>query len=88
MKINKAIADGKKILAEGARGTLLDVDFGSYPYVTSSNTISGGVCTGLGIAPSNIGKVLVSLKLIVQELGMDLSQQNFLMTWEKIVKME
>ena len=48
----KAQNEGKKILAEGAQGTLLDIDFGSYPFVTSSNTISAGACTGLGIAPN------------------------------------
>ncbi len=69
IEINKAIADGKKILAEGAQGTLLDVDFGSYPYVTSSNTTSGGVCTGLGIAPSNIGKVFGIFKAYCTRVG-------------------
>lgn len=49
--MNKAITSGKKVLVEGANACLLDVDFGTYPYVTSSNTTVGGVCTGLGIPP-------------------------------------
>jgi adenylosuccinate synthase len=53
--VNHAIQAGKTILAEGAQGSLLDVDFGSYPFVTSSNTITAGACTGLGVAPKNIG---------------------------------
>ena len=52
--IHKCISEGKKILAEGAQGTLLDIDFGSYPFVTSSNTITAGACTGLGVAPNQI----------------------------------
>jgi adenylosuccinate synthase len=55
--INKEMDKGKSLLAEGAQGTLLDIDFGSYPYVTSSNTICAGACTGLGIAPNHIGEV-------------------------------
>ncbi len=54
---NKYLAENKKILAEGAQGTMLDVDFGSYPFVTSSSTTCAGVCTGLGVAPTKIGKV-------------------------------
>ena len=50
--VNQQLKEGKKILAEGAQGAMLDIDYGTYPYVTSSNTISGGVCTGLGVAPS------------------------------------
>ncbi len=53
--INEALRDDKNILAEGAQGTLLDVDFGSYPFVTSSNTVCAGVCVGLGVAPISIG---------------------------------
>ena len=52
--INQALTDGKKILAEGAQGSMLDIDFGTYPYVTSSNTISAGACVGLGVAPQKI----------------------------------
>ncbi len=55
--VNNAVATEKSILAEGAQGTMLDVDFGSYPFVTSSNTISSGSCIGLGIAPQHIGEV-------------------------------
>ena len=55
--INDSLKNGKKVLAEGAQGTMLDIDFGSYPFVTSSNTICAGACTGLGIAPRNIGEV-------------------------------
>ena len=55
--VNDAIKSSKKVLAEGAQGTMLDIDFGSYPFVTSSNTICAGACTGLGIAPRNIGDV-------------------------------
>lgn len=54
--INNLLKDGKNVLAEGAQGTMLDVDFGSYPFVTSSNTICAGCCTGLGVAPRNIGQ--------------------------------
>ena len=48
----QSLDEGKTVLAEGAQGTMLDVDFGSYPFVTSSNTISAGVCTGLGVSPA------------------------------------
>lgn len=67
--INNAIKENKKILAEGAQGTLLDIDFGSYPYVTSSNTICAGACTGLGIAPRNIGEVLGIVKAYCTRVG-------------------
>jgi adenylosuccinate synthase len=67
--INKALAEGKTILAEGAQGSLLDVDFGSYPYVTSSNTITAGVCSGLGIPPSAIGKVFGVFKAYCTRVG-------------------
>jgi len=67
--INDNIKKNKKILAEGAQGTLLDIDFGSYPYVTSSNTISAGVCTGLGIAPQNIGEVFGIAKAYCTRVG-------------------
>ena len=52
--LNKALKEGKTILAEGAQGSLLDVDFGTYPFVTSSNTTAAGACTGLGIAPNRV----------------------------------
>lgn len=67
--INKALSDGKSILAEGAQGSLLDVDFGSYPYVTSSNTITAGVCSGLGIPPSAVGKVYGVFKAYCTRVG-------------------
>lgn len=55
--LNKALKEGKAILAEGAQGSLLDVDFGTYPFVTSSNTTAAGACTGLGIAPNRVEEV-------------------------------
>ncbi|MBP5365931.1 MAG: adenylosuccinate synthase [Bacteroidales bacterium] len=67
--INKTLADGKKILAEGAQGTMLDVDFGSYPFVTSSNTICAGACTGLGVAPHRIGDVFGIFKAYCTRVG-------------------
>ena len=67
--INDAIQDGKKILAEGAQGSMLDIDFGTYPFVTSSNTITAGVCTGLGIAPQQIGKVIGITKAYCTRVG-------------------
>lgn len=67
--LNEALAQGKKVLAEGAQGTMLDVDFGSYPYVTSSNTSTGGVCTGLGIPPQKIGKVFGIFKAYCTRVG-------------------
>ena len=67
--INKAMDEGKKILAEGAQGSMLDIDFGTYPYVTSSNTITAGVCTGLGIAPQKIGEVIGITKAYCTRVG-------------------
>ena len=67
--INKALNNGQTILAEGAQGTMLDVDFGSYPFVTSSNTTSAGTCTGLGIAPNKIGEVLGIFKAYCTRVG-------------------
>ncbi len=67
--INQALKDGKKILAEGAQGSMLDIDFGTYPFVTSSNTISAGVCNGLGIAPSRIGEVIGITKAYCTRVG-------------------
>ncbi|MDH6355902.1 adenylosuccinate synthase [Dysgonomonas sp. PH5-45] len=67
--INKELNAGKKILAEGAQGTLLDIDFGSYPFVTSSNTISAGACIGLGVAPSKIGEVYGIFKAYCTRVG-------------------
>ncbi len=67
--IHSAMKEGKKILAEGAQGTLLDIDFGSYPFVTSSNTITAGACTGLGIAPNSIGEVFGIFKAYCTRVG-------------------
>jgi adenylosuccinate synthase len=67
--VNKYLAEGKKVLAEGAQGTLLDIDFGSYPYVTSSNTTTAGACTGLGVAPSKIGGVIGIFKAYCTRVG-------------------
>ena len=67
--LNAEIKSGSKILAEGAQGSLLDVDFGSYPFVTSSNTISAGACTGLGISPSSIGEVYGIFKAYSTRVG-------------------
>jgi adenylosuccinate synthase len=67
--INDAYTSGKAILAEGAQGSLLDIDFGSYPFVTSSNTICAGACTGLGIAPNRIGKVFGIFKAYCTRVG-------------------
>lgn len=65
----EAIQNGKKVLAEGAQGSLLDIDFGTYPFVTSSNTITAGACTGLGIAPNRIGKVFGIFKAYCTRVG-------------------
>jgi len=67
--INNQIKSGKSVIAEGAQGTLLDIDFGSYPFVTSSNTITAGACTGLGIAPNKIGKVYGIFKAYCTRVG-------------------
>ncbi|MDR0694559.1 MAG: adenylosuccinate synthase [Prevotellaceae bacterium] len=67
--INEALAGSQKILAEGAQGSLLDIDFGSYPFVTSSNTVCAGVCTGLGIAPGKIGNVFGIFKAYCTRVG-------------------
>jgi len=68
-EINQYLKDKKLILAEGAQGTLLDIDFGSYPFVTSSNTICAGACTGLGIAPNKIGNVIGIFKAYCTRVG-------------------
>lgn len=67
--LNEAMKSGKKILAEGAQGTMLDIDFGTYPFVTSSNTVTAGTCTGLGIAPSKIGDVIGIFKAYCTRVG-------------------
>ncbi len=67
--MNNALKDGKKILAEGAQGTMLDIDFGTYPFVTSSNTVTAGTCTGLGVAPTKIGNVIGIFKAYCTRVG-------------------
>ncbi|TGX82627.1 adenylosuccinate synthase [Palleniella muris] len=67
--VGKALKAGKTILAEGAQGTMLDVDFGSYPFVTSSNTICAGACTGLGVGPNKIGEVFGIMKAYCTRVG-------------------
>ena len=67
--VNKALNADKSILCEGAQGSLLDIDFGSYPFVTSSNTVSAGACTGLGIAPSKVGEVYGIFKAYCTRVG-------------------
>lgn len=67
--INKLIENNKSVLCEGAQGTLLDIDFGSYPFVTSSNTVCAGACTGLGIAPTKVGEVKGIFKAYCTRVG-------------------
>ncbi|GLI53482.1 adenylosuccinate synthase [Thermodesulfovibrio yellowstonii] len=67
--INKAIDSGKKVLFEGAQGTLLDIDHGTYPYVTSSNTIAGGACTGAGVSPRKIDNIIGIVKAYTTRVG-------------------
>jgi adenylosuccinate synthase len=67
--INQQLAAGKKVLAEGAQGSMLDIDFGTFPFVTSSNTISSGVCTGLGVAPQKIREVIGVSKAYCTRVG-------------------
>jgi adenylosuccinate synthase len=67
--IHKRLREGKRVLLEGAQGTLLDVTYGTYPYVTSSHTIAGGACTGLGIGPNAIGRVIGVLKAYSTRVG-------------------
>lgn len=67
--VNNMLRDGKTILCEGAQGTMLDIDFGSYPFVTSSNTVCAGACTGLGIAPGRIGRVFGIMKAYCTRVG-------------------
>jgi adenylosuccinate synthase len=67
--LDQAMNKGKRVLAEGAQGTMLDIDFGTYPFVTSSNTICAGACTGLGVAPNRIGKVVGIFKAYCTRVG-------------------
>lgn len=68
-ELNNAMKTGKAVLAEGAQGSLLDIDFGSYPFVTSSNTVCAGACTGLGVAPNRIGEVFGIFKAYCTRVG-------------------
>ncbi len=68
-EINRLLRDGKSVLCEGAQGTMLDVDFGSYPFVTSSNTVCAGACVGLGIGPNKIGEVYGIIKAYCTRVG-------------------
>lgn len=67
--IHQALSAGKRILVEGANALMLDIDYGTYPYVTSSSTTIGGVCTGLGIPPRRIGKVIGVMKAYTTRVG-------------------
>lgn len=67
--VHEALADGKKVLFEGAQGTLLDVDFGTYPFVTSSNATAGGACTGSGVGPTRIDRVIGVMKAYTTRVG-------------------
>ncbi len=69
IEINKALREGKNVLAEGAQGTMLDIDHGTYPFVSSSSTVCGGVCTGLGVAPNSIGEVFGIFKAYSTRVG-------------------
>ena len=68
-EVNNLLKDGKSVLCEGAQGTMLDIDFGSYPFVTSSNTVCAGACTGLGVAPNRIGEVYGIFKAYCTRVG-------------------
>ena len=68
-EVNRLLKEGKSILCEGAQGTMLDIDFGSYPFVTSSNTICAGACTGLGLGPNKIGEVYGIIKAYCTRVG-------------------
>ncbi|MGE9516055.1 MAG: adenylosuccinate synthase [Solitalea-like symbiont of Tyrophagus putrescentiae] len=70
LMINKYLSDGEKVLAEGAQGSLLDINYGSYPYVTSSNTISAGACIGLGVAPTRVNNIIGVIKAYSTRVGM------------------
>ena len=69
IEINRALEAGKNVLAEGAQGTMLDIDHGTYPFVSSSSTVCGGVCTGLGVAPNRIGEVFGIFKAYSTRVG-------------------
>jgi adenylosuccinate synthase len=67
--VNEAIREGKRVMFEGAQGTLLDVDHGTYPFVTSSSCTTGGICTGLGVAPKHVGAILAVVKAYTTRVG-------------------
>jgi len=67
--INQKLREGKSVMFEGAQGMMLDIDHGTYPYVTSSNTVVGGICTGLGVAPKHINKVIGVVKAYTTRVG-------------------
>lgn len=69
IEINRFLEEGKNVLAEGAQGSLLDIDYGTYPFVSSSSTTSGGVCTGLGVAPNSIGRIFGIFKAYSTRVG-------------------
>src|SRR5690606_13044711 len=69
LRLSQSLASGHRIMFEGAQGTLLDIDHGTYPYVTSSNAVAGGACTGLGIGPKAIGAVLGVTKAYTTRVG-------------------
>ena len=69
LEVNKLLAEGRSILAEGAQGSMLDIDFGTYPFVTSSNTMTAGVCSGLGVAPNKVGNVIGIFKAYCTRVG-------------------
>lgn len=69
LEVNKYLAEDKAILAEGAQGSMLDIDFGTYPFVTSSNTMTAGVCSGLGVAPNKVGEVIGIFKAYCTRVG-------------------
>jgi adenylosuccinate synthase len=77
IEINKLLKAGKSVIAEGAQGTMLDIDHGTYPFVSSSSTISGGVCTGLGIGPTAVDQVFESSRLTAHALALVRSLLNF-----------
>ena len=68
-EINRHLREGRSVLCEGAQGSMLDIDFGSYPFVTSSNTVCAGACTGLGIGPNRIGRVFGIMKAYCTRVG-------------------
>ena len=81
--LDEALKAGKRVLLEGSQGTLLDVDHGTYPFVTSSNPTAGGACTGSGIGPTKIDRVIGILKAYTTRVGSGPFLQSFLMKMAK-----